>query len=91
MPDGNTTIIIQGKKHFELDTFATRETLQYFKATIKYIDDIKPDKKDKEFKATVDAVKDMALQIIKLNPQIPAEAAFAIKNIESPAFLVHFF
>lgn len=88
MPDGNTTIIIQGKKRFELDTLQQEEP--YFKATIKYIDDIKPDKKDKEFKATVDAVKDMALQIIKLNPQIPAEAAFAIKNIESPAFLVHF-
>lgn len=88
MPDGNTTVIIQGRMRMSLQEQVTDEP--YITARIKLIHDSKPEKSDKEFSATIDAIKDVALQIIKLNPQIPAEAGFAIKNIESDAFLVHF-
>lgn len=88
MPDGNTTVIIQGKKRIQLQELKQEEP--YIKATVKQLHDIKPAKNDKEFKATVDSLKDISLQIIQLNQQIPAEAAMAIKNIDSPAFLIHF-
>jgi ATP-dependent Lon protease len=88
MPDGNTTVIIQGKKRIQLQELKQEDP--YIKATVKQLHDIKPAKNDKEFKATVDSLKDISLQIIQLNQQIPAEAAMAIKNIDSPAFLIHF-
>ena len=47
-------------------------------------------KKDKEFNATIDSIKDLALQIINENPNIPSEATFAIKNIQTPSFLINF-
>ena len=88
MPDGNTTVIIQGKKRIELQDLQQEEP--YIKASVKPLHDVKPAKNDKEFKATVDSLKDISLQIIQLNQQIPAEAALAIKNIDSPSFLIHF-
>lgn len=88
MPDGNTTVIIQGKKRIALNEL--QQTEPYIKASVEPLNDIKPAKNDKEFKATVDSLKDLSLQIIQLNQQIPAEAGFAIKNIDSPAFLIHF-
>jgi ATP-dependent Lon protease len=88
MPDGNTTIIIQGKKRFEIEEILTEKP--YLKAKIKSVKELLPTKKDKEFNATIDSVKDLALQIIQENPNIPSEAAFAIKNIQSPSFLVNF-
>lgn len=88
MPDGNTTIIIQGKKRFEIDQIISDKP--YLKAKIKSVKELLPNKKDKEFNATIDSVKDLALQIIQENPNIPSEAAFAIKNIQSPSFLVNF-
>ena len=88
MPDGNTTIIIQGKKRFEIEEILTEKP--YLKAKIKSVKELFPTKKDKEFNATIDSVKDLALQIIQENPNIPSEAAFAIKNIQSPSFLVNF-
>ncbi|MEO8149286.1 MAG: endopeptidase La [Bacteroidia bacterium] len=88
MPDGNTTVIIQGKKRFALNDLLQDDP--YIKASVQALLDVKPAKNDKEFKATVDSLKDLSLQIIQLNQQIPAEAAFAIKNIDSPSFLIHF-
>lgn len=87
MPDGNTTVILQGKKRFIL-----REEVQsepYLKAVIEPFKEIKP-KEDKEFKAMVSSIKDMAMSIIQLSPNIPSEAGIAIRNIESTSFLINF-
>ncbi len=88
MPDGNTTIIIQGKKRFKIKSITNQDP--YMKATIKPVPDEIPDKNDKEFSATIDSIKDLALQIINENPNIPSEASFAIKNIQTPSFLINF-
>ena len=88
MPDGNTTVIIQGKKRFEIKTIV--EQKPYLKAKIQPVEENTPDKSDSEFKATIDSIKDLALQIIQENPNIPTEASFAIKNIQSHAFLINF-
>ena len=88
MPDGNTTVIIQGQKRFDIQEFTQEEP--YFKAVVSSFHETKPSKGDKEFAALVESVKDVALQIIKDSPNIPSEASFAIKNIESDSFLVNF-
>ncbi len=88
MPDGNTTVIIQGKKRFEIDTVLSEEP--YLTTTIKNVPDSRPAKKSKEFSAIIESIKELALQIIKDSPSIPTEASFAIKNIESNSFLVNF-
>lgn len=88
MPDGNTTVIIQGQKRFDIKEFTQEEP--FFKAYVSSFVETKPSKGDKEFKALVESVKDVALQIIKDSPNIPSEASFAIKNIESDSFLVNF-
>ncbi|ETN96562.1 endopeptidase La [Zhouia amylolytica] len=88
MPDGNTTVIIQGKKRFEIDEITSEDP--YFKATIKEVPEARPEKENKEFDAIIDSIKELALQIIKESPNIPSEASFAIKNIESSSFLINF-
>src|ERR1039458_1162506 len=88
MPDGNTTAIIRGKKRFEIKELI--ETEPYLRASVVPFEEIKPVKGDKEFEALVSSAKDLALQVIKLSPHIPSEAGFAIRNIESPSFLVNF-
>ncbi|WGD34360.1 endopeptidase La [Olleya sp. YS] len=88
MPDGNTTVIIQGKKRFEIDQVITEEP--YIKATVKEVPQAKPAAKNKEFGAIIESIKDLAVQIIKDSPNIPTEATFAIKNIESDSFLINF-
>lgn len=88
MPDGSTTIIIQGKKRFQIQNFV--QEVPYFKAQIVGLVDEKLDLKEDKNKALVSSMKDMATRIIKESPNIPTEATFAIKNIESPSFLVNF-
>jgi ATP-dependent Lon protease len=88
MPDGNTTAIIRGKKRFEIKELL--ETEPYLKASIVPFEEVKPVKGDKEFEALVSSAKDLALNVIKLSPHIPSEAGFAIRNIESPSFLINF-
>lgn len=88
MPDGNITVILQGKKRFEIDTITSQAP--YLTATVKNILETRPSKKDKEFTAIIDSVKELAIQIIKESPNIPTEATFAIKNIESKSFLINF-
>ena len=88
MPDGNTTVIIQGKKRFKINEILTEEP--YLKATIAEVPETTIDTKSKEFQAVIDSIKELALQIIQENPNIPSEASFAIKNIQSPSFLVNF-
>jgi ATP-dependent Lon protease len=88
MPDGSSTIIIQGKKRFRLIE-ATQEE-PYIKARIETFLDNKALSDSKEFDALVGSIRDLALNIIKQSPNIPSEASIAIKNIESPSFLINF-
>ncbi|MCR5863088.1 endopeptidase La [Flavobacterium sp. J372] len=88
MPDGNTTVILQGKKRFEIDTVTAEQP--YLRATTKEVSEVKPEQDDAEFRAIIESIKDLAIQIIKESPNIPTEATFAIKNIESNSFLVNF-
>lgn len=88
MPDGNVTVIIQGKKRFKVAEVITEEPYMY--ATIRELPESRPAVSNKEFYAIIESIKDLALQIIKESPNIPSEASFAIKNIESESFLVNF-
>ena len=88
MPDGNTTVIIQGKKRFEIDHFTTEDP--YLEAVTKEYPENREIDNKKEFSAIIDSVKELALQVIQENPNIPSEASFAIKNIQSDSFLVNF-
>jgi ATP-dependent Lon protease len=88
MPDGNTTVIIQGKRRFKMQEMVQKDP--YFKARVVAFPDITPEAGDKEFDALVSSLKDTSLNIIQNSPNIPSEAAFAIKNIESPSFLINF-
>jgi len=88
MPDGSSTVIIQGKRRFEIVT--PLQTEPYMKAKVKVLKEVTLDKKDQEFKVMIDTVKELALQIIRDSPNIPSEAQFAIGNIDSPTFLINF-
>ena len=89
MPDGSTTAVIQGKRRFIITGIIQSEP--YFKATVIPFDNLETEiKGDKAFEALIGSLKDLSMQIIKLSPNIPSEASFAIKNIESPFFLVNF-
>ena len=88
MPDGNITVILQGKKRFELVNVITETP--YITANIKNVKETRPTKKDTEFLAIIESIKELAIQIIKESPNIPTEATFAIKNIESHSFLINF-
>ena len=88
MPDGNMTAIIQGKKRFEIAEVLTEKP--YLTATIRETLETPTNQEDSEFKAIIDGIKNIALDIIKENPNIPSEASFAISNIQSNSFLINF-
>jgi len=88
MPDGNITAVIQGRKRFKIEEMVQDEP--YFKARVTDLKEIKPEKNDQEFSALVSSVKDLALRIIDESPNIPAEAAIAIKNIKNTSFIINF-
>ncbi len=88
MQDGGTTIIIQGKKRFEL--LEMKEEDPYFKAEVKVLVEDKVGPEDQNFQAHLSTIKDLATQIINLSPNFPSEAALILKNIESPLFLINF-
>jgi ATP-dependent Lon protease len=88
MPDGNTTIIIQGKKRFQIIEYVQSDP--YHKAKVLAFDEAHPPKGDKEFQAIISNLKETSTQIVKISPNIPSDAGFAINNIESPTFLVNF-
>jgi len=88
MPDGSTSVIIQGKKRFTIDEVVSSEP--YYVAKVSALEDVKPRRKDHEFEAIVGSLKDLSLKIIKLSSNIPPETSFAVKNIESSAFLINF-
>ncbi len=87
MPDGGTTIIIQGRKRCKIEEVTTDDP--YFKAKIKILNEENL-KGDADFEAMVGSIKDLAGQIVGLSPNLPSEAAIILKNIENPSFLIHF-
>ena len=88
MPDGNTTVIIQGKKRFQVAEVITTEP--YLTARVRGVEEARPAKDNEEFLVIVETIKEKSLAIIKDSPNIPSDASFAIKNIESPSFLINF-
>jgi ATP-dependent Lon protease len=87
MPDGGTTVIIQGKRRFKIGAITADEP--YFKAeVVLLLEEESP--KDQDFEAYISNIKDIATQIIQLSPNIPSEAGVILKNIENPSFLIHF-
>lgn len=88
MPDGSTTVILQGIKRFELNEIV--ESTPYLLGKITELEDVAPLDPHHDYDAIVSSVKDIALKIIKVSPNIPNEASFAIRNIDNPTFLVNF-
>ncbi len=88
MPDGNTTVIIQGKKRIKIKKIITEEP--YLLGEVVNFESDKKHIENNNFNALISSLKDLSIQIIKLSPNIPSDAAFAIKNIESTVFLVNF-
>ncbi|MHC5202535.1 endopeptidase La [Myroides sp. LJL119] len=88
LPDGNITVILQGKKRFDLVELVQHEP--FLKGVVAERPQSTPDANDGEFEALVDSIKEVAIEIIRENPNIPSEASFAIKNIESNSFLINF-
>jgi ATP-dependent Lon protease len=88
MPDGSSTVIIQGKRRFEITE--PYQTEPYMRAKVRFLEESPMEGDKKEMDLLYRTIKDLALQIIKDSPNIPSEAAFAIGNIESPVFMVNF-
>jgi len=87
MPDGGTTVIIQGKRRFRIDSILTDDP--YFKAQVTKLEDEEAPT-DPDFAAYVSNIKDLATDIVQLSPNIPSEASIILRNIENPSFLIHF-
>ncbi|MEX2511743.1 MAG: endopeptidase La [Cyclobacteriaceae bacterium] len=87
LPDGNTTIIIQGKKRFEIEDEVTEDP--YFQAKVKYLDETFP-QNNEQIQALEQSLKEAAFKILQLNPEIPREAQVALDNIDNTPFLTHF-
>jgi ATP-dependent Lon protease len=87
MPDGGTTIIIQGKNRFLIESIVEEDP--YFRARIKKLEEGESPK-DADFDAYVSNIKDLATEIVKISPNIPTEASIILRNIENPSFLIHF-
>ena len=88
MPDQTTTVILQGSKRMELKEITAEEP--YLQGRITLLDEILPDKTDREFQALVEACKDLTVKYIKTSEIFPQESSFAIRNISNPMFLVDF-
>lgn len=88
LPDGNVTIIIQGRRRF--DVLEYTQTEPHLMANVKYISENFPNTRKKETKALIQSLKEAAYKILNLNPDIPRDAQMAISNIDSPSFLTHF-
>ncbi|HZE83336.1 MAG TPA: endopeptidase La [Puia sp.] len=87
MPDGGTTVILQGKRRFKVGAVTAEDP--YFKAQVVLLQEEEAPK-EQDFEAYVSNIKDLASQIIQLSPNIPSEASIILKNIENPSFLIHF-
>ncbi|HET6569636.1 MAG TPA: endopeptidase La [Rhodothermales bacterium] len=87
MPDGSKSIVIQGKRRFKISEYVQQEP--YFKATVETIEE-ETGENLVELQARIRSIKELAIQIVNMSPNLPSEAAYAIQNIESPTFLIHF-
>jgi ATP-dependent Lon protease len=87
MPDGGTTIIIQGKSRFTIKSVVLEDP--YFKAHVELVQEEEPPQ-EPDFAAYVSNIKDLATEIIQLSPNIPSEASVILRNVENPSFLIHF-
>jgi ATP-dependent Lon protease len=88
MPDGSTSVIIQGKRRFEITNYL--EEFPYFKAQVSLLDEILPVENSVEFNAVVGSLKDLSIKIAHYSSNVPPEATFAVKNIENSTFLINF-
>lgn len=88
LPDGNTTIIIQGKRRFRLNQVVEEEP--YMRGEVKILEENFPEASHGQTKAILQSLKESASKIVKLNPELPPEAQIAIDNIDTPGFLTHF-
>ncbi|MDQ6477702.1 endopeptidase La [Dyadobacter sp. LHD-138] len=88
LPDGNVTIIVQGRQRFEIKKILSEDP--YLTAEVEAIEDSFVTPTKKESKALLQSLRDGAHKIMRLNPEIPQEARIALDNIESPVFLIHF-
>ncbi|MEN8117089.1 MAG: endopeptidase La [Bacteroidota bacterium] len=87
MPDGSTSVIIQGKRRYAIREFVSEEP--YFKASVEPLNDL-TSKDDNEFNAIVGSLKDLSIKIAQFTANVPPEATFAVKNIENSTFLINF-
>ena len=87
MPDGSKSIVIQGKRRFRVNEY--EQTEPYFRANVSPIPE-ESDPNEIELTARIRSIKELAIQIVNMSPNLPSEAAYAIQNIESPTFLIHF-
>ena len=88
MPDGSKSIVIQGKRRFRISEF--EQTTPYFRAHVEPLTESVPKDKQIRLQALIRSVKELAIQIVAMSPNLPSEAAYAIENIDSPTFLIHF-
>ncbi len=88
MPDGTTSVIIQGKKRFEVIEYV--QEFPYFKAKVNPLSDIRPQDDSVEFSAVVGSLKDLSIKIAQFSSNISPEASFAVRNIENSTFLINF-
>lgn len=88
LPNGNFTVLLQGQKRFRIEEMLQEEP--FFKARVSSLEEIVPETTDDEFPLLLESIKDVAIDIIHESPNIPTEATIAIKNIDSPSFLVNF-
>ena len=88
MPDGSTSVIIQGKRRFEVAEYV--EEFPYFKARVNLLEEVTTDADTAEFNAIVGSLKDLSIKIAQYSSNVPPEASFAVKNIENSTFLINF-
>lgn len=88
MPDGSTSVIIQGKRRFEVTNYL--EEFPYFRAQVTLLDEILPAEDSVEFNAVVGSLKDLSIKVAQYSSNVPPEATFAVKNIENSTFLINF-
>jgi len=88
MPDGSKSIVIQGKRRFHVAEYV--QTEPYFRARVEALTEQVADEDQIKLQALIRSIKELAIQIVAMSPNLPSEAAYAIENIDSPAFLIHF-
>ena len=88
MPDGSTSVIIQGKRRYKIREFLESEP--YYKASVEALTDVTPRSESQEFNAIVGSLKDLSIKIANFASNVPPEATFAVKNIENSTFLINF-